>query len=1016
MSERILGALMQLFAILAKVDYSSTREAISDDLEISEQRSVVHSFLLNELNSSQIERYLKIFDENIELLYSRRVRKDGAIKKASVNSVKILRICSDINKELTLVQKKIVLIRILEFVRINKFTSQQINDFVTTVTESFNFSKETFGILQSFVNLKFNEKVDDPRIAYVSSAELNFDFSKVIRHTNLDAEIRVLRIESFNYLFLRYYGQDQLILNGQTVQKDRVQIFSNGASIRTSKSNQIYYSDIISKFLSDEVREKVTLTASNVSYNFDNGKVGIHPISFQAEGGQLIGIMGSSGAGKSTLLNVLNGNLKTNTGKICLNGIDLSDNKSLEGKIGYISQDDLLIEELTVYQNLFFNAQLSYKTKSIQEINKKVLEVLKEVGLYHIKYLKVGNALSNTISGGQRKRLNIAIELIRKPSVLFVDEPTSGLSSRDSENIMDLLKELSLKGQLLFVVIHQPSSEIFKMFDRLFIMDVGGYSIFDGKPSDASVYFKVHANHAGAEEFECSECGKVNPEEIFNIVEAKVVDEVGNITELRKTSPKEWAIKFSDQVSTSIKEFERKDFEKYAEKPSSWTQFKVYFQRDFMTKISNKQYILLNLIEAPILAFLLSYFLKYYGDSNSGKQQYSFYHNENIPQYIFICVIVSIFLGLAVSAEEIIKDKILLKREKFLHLSRGSYLLSKVGILYIISAIQSFLFILIGNTVLEIPGMFWDFWFLLFSTACMANILGLLVSSTFSSAKVVYIFIPLLIIPQLLFSGVIVKYDRLHPVITSEKDVPWIGNLMTSRWAYEALAVKIFYNNPNESDLFEHNVKMDEASWKKDYWFPEMKRNVAILEKQNESVENRTIAKKILLTEISNENGKWKNFNCTGCELSSSEPNVFELKRYLNRLNKYYEQVYKKELNEIEGFKRESGQKKYTKINTLYANESLDRLVKNSNEFDKLIVSNGQLIQKSNPIYRETNSLYFLDAPFYSPNKKIFGISFSTYSANIVVIWFFSFMTYLLLYSDWLRILANRKWINKQKP
>ncbi len=119
-----------------------------------------------------------------------------------------------------------------------------------------------------------------------------------------------------------------------------------------------------------------------------------------------------------------------------------------------------------------------------------MVDLLNSIGLYEAKDLKVGSPLEKTISGGQRKRLNIALELIREPSVLFVDEPTSGLSSRDSENIMDLLKELALKGKVIFVVIHQPSSDIFKMFDKLLILDLGGRPIYYGNPVDGVLYFK----------------------------------------------------------------------------------------------------------------------------------------------------------------------------------------------------------------------------------------------------------------------------------------------------------------------------------------------------------------------------------------------------------------------------------------------------------------------------------------------------------------------------------------------
>jgi ABC-type multidrug transport system ATPase subunit len=142
--------------------------------------------------------------------------------------------------------------------------------------------------------------------------------------------------------------------------------------------------------------------------------------------------MGGSGTGKSTFLNILNGNYKPSSGSVTINGIDIHKQKELiEGVIGFISQDDLLIEELTVYQNLFFNAKLCFNNLSERQIQKKVLEVLSSLGLSEAKDLIVGNPLEQTISGGQRKRLNIALELIREPSVLFVDEPTSGLSSRD---------------------------------------------------------------------------------------------------------------------------------------------------------------------------------------------------------------------------------------------------------------------------------------------------------------------------------------------------------------------------------------------------------------------------------------------------------------------------------------------------------------------------------------------------------------------------------------------------------
>lgn len=139
----------------------------------------------------------------------------------------------------------------------------------------------------------------------------------------------------------------------------------------------------------------------------------------------------------------------------------------------------------------------------------------------------MGSPIHKYISGGQRKRLNIALELIREPAVLFLDEPTSGLSSSDSEKVINLLKEQTYKGKLIVVNIHQPSSDIFKLFDRLWILDRGGYPVYDGNPIEAVTYFKRAANYADAEVSTCSLCGNVNPEIILNIIDEKALDDSG---------------------------------------------------------------------------------------------------------------------------------------------------------------------------------------------------------------------------------------------------------------------------------------------------------------------------------------------------------------------------------------------------------------------------------------------------------------------------------------------------------
>jgi ABC-type multidrug transport system ATPase subunit len=236
------------------------------------------------------------------------------------------------------------------------------------------------------------------------------------------------------------------------------------------------------------------------STRFPNGRVGLHELHLAENSGKLIGIMGGSGSGKSTLLNVLNGNLRPSSGRspstasMCMRSPTASGGDRPREPGRPVDRGAHGFPEPLLQCHGCASAD---QDKS--QVAKRVLGLLQSLGLYETKDLKVGSPLEKTISGGQRKRLNIALELIREPSVLFVDEPTSGLSSRDSENIMDLLKELALKGRIVFVVIHQPSSEIFKLFDRLLLMDQEGNPVYYGDPVDAVVYFKKVTGQADSE-------------------------------------------------------------------------------------------------------------------------------------------------------------------------------------------------------------------------------------------------------------------------------------------------------------------------------------------------------------------------------------------------------------------------------------------------------------------------------------------------------------------------------------
>ena len=1003
MSEKILKALMQLFAIIARPDSSR-----------SDRKTVVKSFLSRQLNAELVEEYLGVFDEYYTIHQEKQKESSKRILRISSSSVRVLKICTAINEELIQPQKIIVLIQLLEFVKSDseEITIQEM-EFINTVAETFNIPDEEYQEIKDFVLFSFSQVPDSSQILLIDNNK-NYEHEKTkhIFVDGLQGQIRVLHVPSTKMYFIRYIGENEMYLNGQMIQQDKVYVFTNGSSIRNQLIKPVYYSDVVSKYQMDKIRDKIIFEVNEIEYMFKGGKHGLHALSFKEESGRLIGIMGASGAGKSTLLNVLNGSAPPSSGEILINGINIfTEKEKIEGIIGHVSQDDLLVEELTVYQNLYYNAKLCFDNYSESQIGETVNHTLENLGLFEIKDIQVGSPLNKKISGGQRKRLNIALELIREPAVLFLDEPTSGLSSRDSENILDLLKELSLKGKLVFVVIHQPSSEIFKMFDRMIILDTGGWLIYNGTPVDSIMYFKERMHHANWNESECHSCGNVNPEQVFNIVESSVLDEYGKMTKTRKISPVEWHdhyLNFKEEENTIITETPPVPAINF-KIPNRFKQFLIFLKRDFLSKLSNTQYLIINFLEAPVLAFLLSYIIKYYSVNVTNLYGYTLEGNSNLPVYIFMSVIVAIFMGLTVSAEEIIKDRKIKKREEFLNLSWASYLMSKVALLFALSAIQAVAFVVVGNSILEIKEMYWQYWLVLFSAWASSNLMGLVISDSFKTVVTIYMWIPFLVIPQIMLSGIIVKFEKLNPDISSPTGIPWYGEIITARWAYEGLAVYQFKNNKFQKQFYLFDKAMSVADFKKNYWSMNLMNKLDFIERNIAKEDQRQVVEKdlrVVKNEINkelrnNENFKFDYLDKLNPE-SVSLTAIEEARNYLNRIRQYNILLYNKYSDEKDKLisalqKDKKGREDYFRIERQYDNETLTEFVTNSNVMERIIEYKDQLFQKINPIYIDPQNK-FIKAHFYAPRKQIFGNYFSTFWVNIIVLWGITVVLYIILY------------------
>ncbi len=997
MSEEILRALMELFALIVKQDGGM----------LLNERNYVLGFLHKQLTHEAVDQYMKLFDSHAgNVTDSKNIEKSES--PSVKDSVKVLNICKKINRTLSQAQKIVVLMRLYELVNADKqYTTQRMN-IINTVAEVFRIHFDEFSSIEQFIREDSLEKLSgNPAILVLDHDQTGCQTCNRIVTGFSEATIAILRIESADILFIKYISENQLYLNGLPITQGYIYTFPSGGSLRSSQGSPLYYTDIVSRFMEGRTADRLTLAASGITYSFKDGSRAVSGVNLSLSEGTLIGILGSSGSGKTTLLNILSGNRKPTNGEVRINGIDVhSGSADLEGVIGFVPQDDMLMEDLTVYDNLYYAAALSFRDKSEADLKALVEKTLNSLGLYDKKEMKVGTSLNKVISGGQRKRLNIALELIREPSVLFLDEPTSGLSSRDSENVMDLLRELTLKGKLVVTVIHQPSSEIYKLFDKVAILDQGGYLVFFGNPIEAIIYFKTLDAQINSKIGECPSCGNVNPEMIFKIIEAQVLDEFGRYTQKRKVLPAEWHESYNNSTQEEpVTEITDKPHSTL-NKPGRLRQLALFLSRDLKSKAANRQYLALTLLEAPVLGFILSYIIRYIADPAS--DVYVFKDNENIPIYIFMSIIVALFLGLIVSAEEIYRDRMILRREKFLNLSRNSYLLSKVLIMALISLIQVTLFLAVANTILGIKGMFASYFLALFATAFCANMIGLNISASLNSAITIYIVIPLLMIPMMVLSGAMFPFDKLNRTIGSIDKVPVIAELMPTRWSYEALMVSQFKDSRYGRIFYEIDKERSVAIFNLDYRLKELgnKLSSADLALRNGTLSTSGTDQMQFLR---NELEEISIYSGTGLfgSIDKLTPALFnseiseELRSYLAETREWFDSIVTMNENRREYFLSNNIDLARS-LQNQYHNTKLREIVTKYYEPNKYFEFRNRLIQNYDPIYLEPvpEGFPMFRAHFFAPAKYIFGRRIDTMVFNISLIFLSVIILYLILYFD----------------
>lgn len=960
MTDVILSSFISLFALFGKVE----------QVDESRAREMLVSYLRRHFGIRNIDLYLDLYSD-MRMAYE---MTDDLNTQDTVSSI-----CSTLHGQIRTSEEALLLLRLMEFCGSD---DTKAVDMFKTMAKKFQIPDEQYADFADFVANRQTERV------------------RLHHFEGFEGTIKTLLDHTTGQLVFTYLGNDTVLLNDVPVLPGSYQVWQQSSVLKKNNGRPVYYSSIISAYgKADENTQSVEFCGNNINFRFPNSDNGMHDLSFSLKNGELLAIMGGSGTGKTTLLSLLNGSLRPQQGSITINGHDISE-PGVKDLIGYVPQDDLLIEELTVYQNLWFTARLCFEGMSDEDIDRRVMKTLKDLGLDAIKDLKVGSAINKYISGGQRKRLNIALELIREPAVLFLDEPTSGLSSADTEKVILLLKEQTLKGKLIVVNIHQPSSDVYQLFDRLWLLDRGGYPVFDGNPIDAITYFKEAANYADAETSACPTCGNVNPEIVLNIIDEKAISSTGEPSDERKMTPQDWHELYlknrGDLPEPAVSDVPHSD----QKKPNPLKQFIIFLQRNIKTKITNVQYLCITLLEAPVLALVCALLTRY-----APPEGYTVMDNKNLVSYFFMAVIVATFTGMSGSAEEIIKDRALLKRESFLNLSYASYIWSKIVYMAGVSLLQTLLFIVVGNAIMGLHGLFTTWWIILFVTALLANLTGLLLSQCLNSVVAIYISIPMLLIPQILLCGLVVSFTDLTPKSTTG-NVPLIGDIIPSRWSYEALAVTSFTDNPYEAQFFENDKEKYETQFYNMGFLYELQSQLETMKSEQDKGEQV----KPLHMEVIRKNLPRITAYCD-MQPYQGDYGYESLKAYMteaeNILSKRSNEMSLKINAQVSSFIRQNGKEALLDLKRNHFNTKLEDCVIGADQQRMVEVVEDCIVPRTGLIFLTPQSKVGR-APFYSSEKIVGPWHVKTLWFNIAVLLLMSMIMTVLLLTD-----TPGRWIRK---
>lgn len=621
----------------------------------------------------------------------------------------------------------------------------RIDDGVETIAAGVLFVFSASQSLDNWDSVRFTDKK-----VFTIGREDNCDI--VLKHVSVSRCHAMIVRENDGFYIVDNNSTNGVIVNNMRVtgkqrlhEKDVIAI-TNSKLIFTSPAIYFY-----------RYRTGISVDASNIVIKRGSGRksfITCNHVNLNIKPGELVAIIGGSGAGKSTILNCMCGYLEPAEGDVYINGIELYKNiDSIKKMIGYVPQSDIVFDNLTLYDMLKYTAKLRLPEDCTQEEREAAID--RAIAMVELTEKK--KSFIKSLSGGQRKRASIAVELLSDPKLLFLDEPASGLDPGTERNLMKSLRAMADGGKTVILVTH--STLQLQMCDKIVFMGKGGNLCFYGSYDEALKFFGT--------------------------------DDVVNVYNMITDNAPEWSERYRQTAGPASKPRQAGGV-KTKGKEKKLKQLAVLCSRYVKLVFNDRQRSLLLLAQAPILAFLISLVAK--GD------QFKIYNETRSILFALACC--GFWIGMLNAIQEICKERSITKREYMTGLSLSSYVASKIIVLSVLCLIQSLLVMIVFSLTVGLPdeglmmAPFIEMLITVFLSAVSASAMGLMVSSLFTNADRAMTVAPILLMPQILFSGIIFPLEGVTEVIS------WFT---ISRWSMEGLGTTA---NLNDLPMNEMKIKM----------------------------------------------------------------------------------------------------------------------------------------------------------------------------------------------------------------